>query len=52
MTDHPELRRTTQPSIMGGPLGDPGFCFFRSTVSHISVYITYQIENIYWYVFC
>ena len=33
LTDHPELRRTTQPSIMGGPLGDPGFCFFRSTVS-------------------
>ena len=32
LTDHPELRRTTQPSIMGGPLGDPGFCFFSSTV--------------------
>ena len=31
MTDHSELRRTTQPSIMGGLLGDPGFCFFRST---------------------
>ena len=31
LTDHPELRQTTQPSIMGGPLGDPGFCFFRST---------------------
>ena len=31
LTDHPELRRTTQPSIMGGPLGDPGFPFFRST---------------------
>ena len=30
--DHPELRRTTQPSIMGGPLGDPGFRFFHSTV--------------------
>ena len=33
LTDHPELRGTTQPSIMGGPLGDPGFCFFRSTVN-------------------
>ena len=33
LTDHPELRRTTQRSIMGGPLGDPGFCFFRSTVN-------------------
>ena len=32
LTDHPELRRITQPSIMGGPLGDPGFCLFRSTV--------------------
>ena len=31
LTDHPQLRRTTQPSIMGGPLGDPRFCFFRST---------------------
>ena len=31
LTDHPELRRTTQPAIMVGPLGHPGFCFFRST---------------------
>ena len=31
LTDHPKLRRTTQSSIMSGPLGDPGFCFFRST---------------------
>ena len=31
LMDQTELRRTTQPSIMGGPLGDPGFRFFRST---------------------
>ena len=31
LTDHPELRRTTQASTMGGPLGEPGFCIFRST---------------------
>ena len=31
ITDHPELRRTTQASTMGGPLGEPGFCIFRST---------------------
>ena len=30
-TDHPELRQTTQQSLMVGLLGDPGFCFFRST---------------------
>ena len=33
--DHPELRRITQPSTMGGPLGEPGFCIFRSTVDRI-----------------
>ena len=32
LTDHPELRWTTQPSITGGPLDDPRFCFIRSTV--------------------
>ena len=32
LTDQPELRRTTQPSTMGGPLCDPGFCILRSTV--------------------
>ena len=31
LTDHPELRRTTQPSPMGGPWGKPGFCIFHST---------------------
>ena len=31
LTDHPKPRRTTQPSIMGGPFGDPGFFFFRGT---------------------
>ena len=31
LTDHPKLRRKTQSSIMSGPLGDPGFCLFRST---------------------
>ena len=30
--DHPELRWTTQLSITGGPSGEPGFCFFCSTV--------------------
>ena len=31
LTDQPELRRTTQPSTMGGPLCDPGFCILCST---------------------
>ena len=26
------MRRTTQPSTIGGPLGESGFCFFCSTV--------------------
>ena len=37
LTDHPELRGTTQPSTMGGPLGEPGFCIFRSTASAIMI---------------
>ena len=32
LVDHPELRWTTQPSTMGDPLGEPGFCIFRSTI--------------------
>ena len=32
---HPELRQTTQPSTMGGPLGDPGLCIFGSSESII-----------------
>ena len=35
LTDHPELKRTTHPSIMGGPLGDPGFCFFHNTTTYL-----------------
>ena len=31
LTDYPELRRTTQPSTIGSPLGEPGFCIFGST---------------------
>ena len=31
-TDHPKLIRTTQPSTMGGPLGDPRFWTLDSTV--------------------
>ena len=31
LADYPELRRTTQPSTIGGPLGEPGFCIFCST---------------------
>ena len=31
LADYPELRRTTQPSTIGGPLGKPGFCIFCST---------------------
>ena len=46
LTDPPELRRTTQPSIMGGLSGDPGFCFFRSTVTpmwcHCNGFLTRQ----------
>ena len=34
LVDNPELRRTTQPSTMGGPLGEPGFSIFCSTVFH------------------
>ena len=33
LADYPELRRTTPPSTIGGPLGEPGFCIFCSTVS-------------------
>ena len=33
LADYPELRWTTQPSTIGGLLGEPGFCFFCSTVS-------------------
>ena len=32
LADYPELRRTTQPSTIGGPLGEPRFCIFCSTV--------------------
>ena len=32
LADYPELRRTTQPSTIGGPLGEPGFCIFCSAV--------------------
>ena len=31
LADYPELRRTTQPSTIGGPLGEPRFCIFCST---------------------
>ena len=31
-TDHPKIIRTTQPSTMGGPLGDPRFWTLDSTV--------------------
>ena len=30
LVDYPELRRTIQPSTIGGPLGEPGFCIFCS----------------------
>ena len=33
LADYPELKRTTQPSTIGSPLGEPGFCIFCSTVS-------------------
>ena len=32
LTDYPELRRAPQPSTIGSPLGEPGFCIFCSTV--------------------
>ena len=32
LADYPELRRSTQPSTIGCPLGKPGFCIFCSTV--------------------
>ena len=28
LVDYSEMRRATQPSIIGGPLGEPGFCIF------------------------
>ena len=31
LADYPELTRSTQPTTMGGPLGEPGFCIFCST---------------------
>ena len=33
LADYPELRQTTQPTTMGGPLGEPVFCIFCSTVN-------------------
>ena len=41
LTDYPELRRTTQPSTTGSPLGKPGFCIFCSTaeVHNLSIKI-------------
>ena len=30
LTDHPELRWTTQPAITGGQLGEQGFGFFAA----------------------
>ena len=46
LTDHPELRRTTQPSTIGGPLCDPGFCIFRST----DTAVRRNFQTIYWYI--
>ena len=31
LADYPELRQTIQPSTIGSPLGEPGFCIFCST---------------------
>ena len=31
LADYPEMRQTNQPSTIGGPLGEPGFCIFCST---------------------
>ena len=47
LADYPEPRRTTQPSTIGGPLGEPGFCIFCSTALLIYPYpMTCWHENI------
>ena len=43
MADYPEMRRTTQPSAIGGPLGEPGFCIFCSTEYYGKIYIVFYI---------
>ena len=47
-TDHPELRRATQPSTTGGPLDEPGFCIFRSTVRDARAVMYVGIANLRW----
>ena len=37
LADYPELRRTTQPSTIGGPLREPVFCIFCSTENAYSI---------------
>ena len=34
LADYPELRRTTQTSTIGGPLGEPGFGIFCSAAAN------------------
>ena len=48
LTNHPELRRTTQPSNVGGLLGNLGFCVFHSTAYHFHV----MIRNVNTYYVC
>ena len=38
LVDYPELRRTTQPSTIGGPLSEPGFCIFCNTAFDYTVF--------------
>ena len=45
LMDHPELRRTTQPSNMGGPLCDPRFCIFRSNVHICHFFNIFRFSN-------
>ena len=43
LADYPEPRRTTQPSTIGGPLGEPGICIFYSTEEDCHTFMTNHV---------
>ena len=45
LMDHPWLWQATQPPAKGGPLGDLGFCFFRSIGSGWD----WGLNHVYWF---
>ena len=46
MTGHPWLGWATQPPTLGGPYGDQGFWFFKSTVRDGCSIFTAEVEAI------